>query len=160
MQAYFFMHLCFSLYLIEFFKAWFYSRPFRKDFLLFLSGVWGNYQLKNPLTEFSTGKFYVAAQVMKIPAPNLQESSQMWMGLLRGPYFLFVFYSFQGQGHSQYVFSTSFPMGHLCFSSQTEGVTFMQSHLCVEDIRLYSYVVGVLGLYLSKFLELLPFLPW
>lgn len=93
---------------------------------------------------------------MKIPAPNLQESSQMWMGLLRGPYFLFVFYSFQGQGHDQYVFSTSFPVG---FSSLIEGVTFMQCHLCVEDIHLYSYVVGVLGLYLSKFLELLPFLP-
>lgn len=35
----------------------------------------------------------------------------MWMGLLRGSYFLFVFYSFQGQGHDQYVFSTSFLWG-------------------------------------------------
>lgn len=83
----------------------------------------------------------------------------MRMGLLRGPYFLFVFYSVQGQSHDPYVFSTSFPMGHMCFSSLAEEVTFMQSHLCVEAIRLYSYVVVVLDCYLSKFLELLPFLP-
>lgn len=158
MQAYFFMRLCFSLYLIEFFKAWFYSWALQKEFPFVSVRCLRQLPTQEPFNWIFRPEVLCGCTGDKNSSPKLTGEQSDVDGTPPRAYFLFVFYSFQGQGHDQYVFSTSFPLGHLCFSSLAEGVTFMQCHLCVEAIRLYSYLAAVLGLYLSKFLDLVPFL--
>lgn len=128
------------------FRPGFVVDSFRKDLLLFLPGVWGNYQLRDPLTEFSVGKFCVTAQVVEIPAPKLQESCERWLGLQK------TLFSSLPRAKAMisiyYIFSISFRRAHVFFSSLTEEVTFIQSYLCAEAITMNSYVVGILGPYL------------